>query len=384
MISRHLAVVSKKRFSAVSRKHSPSGFTLIELLVVIAIIAVLVSLLLPAVQQAREAARNTQCKNNLRQLALAALNFEQANGGLPYNAITKNNSQIPYIPWNGSTSTTVNPIPGRAGGTQGRCGGMVPLLPYLEQDAVSDLYCFNVDWADPANAAVILNQFSLMLCPSNPSPSQVQYASTYITPGDAAYASPNPATGKNVLGTKLYPTLNSNPIGWIGDYAGIGQVKTTKNAAGAEIAFTNPLVTVAFQGAGSKGGTRQNGLTPVKEIRDGMSNTTLYSEAAGRNFQYYTNHVAQALPAGTTGPIWADSDNRITVTGTSPDGTSNIGSGPCVVNCNNTAGDIYSFHRGGANLAYCDGHVSFIAQDIAINVLVALVTKAGTETVVLP
>src|SRR5258708_5083677 len=101
------------------------GFTLIELLVVIAIIAVLIGLLLPAVQSAREAARRAQCINNLKQLALASLNYESTNGCLQPSAL-----------WG-------NAADGRFCRPKYGFGPFIPILPYMEQANIFNLFNFS-------------------------------------------------------------------------------------------------------------------------------------------------------------------------------------------------------------------------------------------------
>lgn len=377
----------------ISPSRRRDAFTLIELLVVIAIIAILIGLLLPAVQKVREAANRMKCQNNLKQITLATLAYESANAYLPWNAITKNNEQPPFIPFDPNTVPAV----GNQGGTQGRCSVLVTILPYIEQSNMGKLWMYNQDWCDPrsngeANGP-LLQPFELYTCPSTPGQSQAftyaTNATNYITAGEAepadnlAFAPPAAgSTTKNIYGAKLWPTTKTTPTGWPADYAAACQVQTNKNSAGAEIGFGNPIVAagVPWAGEGSKGALRQNGPTNVLEVVDGMSNTILFSEAAGRTKQYFANRTSTG-PNTSTGAIWADSDNRITVTGTDATGTTSFGTGPCAMNCNNVQGDIYSFHDGGANVSFADGSVHFVNANIPITVLTMMVTKDGGEVI---
>jgi prepilin-type processing-associated H-X9-DG protein len=310
------------------------------------------------------------------------MNYESSFGGLPYNAITKNNNQAPFIPYVQGTI----PTPGNVAGTQGRCSGLVPLLPYVEQNNIYPQYTFNLDWSDPANVAVLTIPFKLFRCPSSPASNVLvtPYATTYIAPGNDAFAPPSAAgSSTNIFGKKVYPALATTSTGWTSDYAPLAQVKTAKNSSGFPIGASNPILQAVYvNGPPSQGSMHQNGPTKMTDILDGTSNTTLYSEAAGRDMQYYADRTGTAYDnTKITGPIWADSDNRLTVTGTDPSGRTGIGTGPCVMNCNNLQGDIYSFHTNGANIAFADGSVRYVSQTISIVTLAALVTRASGEVV---
>jgi len=120
------------------------GFTLVELLVVIAIIGILIGILLPAVQAVRESARRTQCMNNLRQLALAAINFEAANMRFPSGVIDDDDNLRDAL---------------RV--------GWVDLLPFAEKSTIYSQYDLDSDWKSATNLALAKTEMPLLRCPSS-------------------------------------------------------------------------------------------------------------------------------------------------------------------------------------------------------------------------
>ncbi len=140
------------------------GFTLVELLVVITIIGILIALLLPAVQSAREAARRMQCGNNLKQIALGLMSYESAHGVFPPAEIhggSWNAGYVPYPPGSSSEHCDWN----------GQIGIWMNLIfPYIEQQAAYDMLDFEIrpQYASENNRKVMQMEFSLFFCPSDP------------------------------------------------------------------------------------------------------------------------------------------------------------------------------------------------------------------------
>ena len=296
------------------------GFTLVELLVVIAIIGVLVALLLPAVQSAREAARRMQCSNNVKQIGLGLHSFHDTHNFLPAGGITKAHPPL-QIP-----SGVLH-------------GWGVFVLPYVEQKALYEKYRLDKDWRGPENKEVRETYMKMYLCPSSP----VQ---------------------------KRTDTATSGGFTWTaaaGDYF-------VNNAVSTVLSTANLVDT--YSGGQEQGVMNVDQYLRFAQITDGLSNTAWIHEDAGRPTQF---RAGKRLTGRFSGAGWADRDNEGILHGFNAAGTTS--GGPCAVNCSND-NETYAFHPSGAMILMGDGGVRFLSQSTNIRIVARLITRGAGEAAI--
>jgi len=312
--------------------YSRRAFTLIELLVVIAIIAILVSLLLPAVQQAREAARRVSCRNNLKQLGLAAHNYHSSFECFPPGQIRINFATSPKIRgWS----------------------LFVQLLPQFDQIPLYEEW----DFADPlanADEGRTAHVLGTLICPSDVMPQ-------------------NPVES----GTRRYG---------VSSYGGSGGTQThPPNMISGDGVF-----------ASSGPATPTFPLVRIKDVTDGTTMTLLFGERnhIDKNYDTFAEQGWAIEPMGQWG-WWAPSGGRFGLSDVTmgtlapinflvPQDHATAGIDQTTFEDTWDAQRVTSFgsqHAGGANFALADGSVRFISENISMSVLQSVGTKAGNEVV---
>jgi prepilin-type N-terminal cleavage/methylation domain-containing protein/prepilin-type processing-associated H-X9-DG protein len=322
------------------------GFTLIELLVVIAIISVLVSLLLPAVQQAREAARRSQCRNNLKQMGIALHNYHDACRVFPPG----------YVDLNGNPNSTPDNDLGSG------WGWATFLLPYMDQGPLYNQINFNVGVGLGVNAQLSQVSLAAFQCPSD------------------GLQDPFPVYDSS-FGKPITTVAHSNYVGcngWIECFGGAGgNPQPGPLADGLNGTYGKAGVGLFFR----------NSKNSAANVTDGLSNTIFVGERS-------SNHSPSTWTGSVTGgrcPAWMAQNTGAYAPPPGPAyDNADFGEALIFAHCNAThvpnadfpvfdPDTYYSFHSGGCHFLFGDGSVRFISSYVDGYTYQHLATIAGGE-----
>jgi prepilin-type N-terminal cleavage/methylation domain-containing protein/prepilin-type processing-associated H-X9-DG protein len=338
------------------------GFTLIELLVVIAIIAVLIGLLLPAVQKIREAANRMACSNNLKQIGLALHNHHDARGTFPPGGMqTGQNGTVCYTTW------------------------AIELLPYIEQDALYKQYNQLALNNTAANRAVGQQRVKTYECPSDPLAGTLEQPASGPDSGNQwRHGSYRACSGVsyNVTGEGFWDTFE--PEYWQPTYTLLQSYKGVLHGTAAAYNGVPAQTALGTNAPGNKTSVSvMGGPERVSSITDGLSNTIAVGECTFTDvtrratFWAYTyasyNQSSFSLESRTLGTSY----NKCW----KPDGVHAGGVGGDDNTCKRGWG---SGHTGGMNILMCDGSVRFLSFNVDVTILAALATISNGEVAQLP